>query len=164
VLNKLYLRFPYIFWEHEADVLGFSRPEKGGFAVWHNMERITGQPILMAFSSGQSAIDIEELRDPEIVALAMERLRGFYGDEIPEPVDYKITRWHSDPFSLGSYSYFALATELGDRAILGEPVGDKVLFAGEATIDRAFAQVPGAYTTGLREADRIIGRYQPETQ
>ncbi len=158
VLNKLYLRFPYVFWEREPDVLGFSRPEKGGFAVWHNMEKITGQPILMAFSSGQSAIDIEELRDPEIIALAMERLRGFYGDEIPEPMDYKITRWHSDPFSLGSYSYFALATELGDRAILAEPVGDKVLFAGEATIDRAFAQVPGAYMTGLREADRIIGR------
>jgi monoamine oxidase len=157
VLNKLYLKFPYIFWEHEPDVLGFSRPEKGGFAVWHNMERITGQPILMAFSSGQSAIDIEALRDPEIIALAMERLRGFYGDEIPEPMDYKITRWHSDPFSLGSYSYFALATELGDRAILAEPVEDKVLFAGEATIDRAFAQVPGAYMTGLREADRIIG-------
>ena len=158
VLNKLYLKFPYIFWEHEPDVLGFSRPEKGGFAVWHNMQRITGQPILMAFSSGQSAIDIEELRDPEIIALAMERLRGFYGDEIPEPIDYKITRWHSDPFSLGSYSYFALATELGDRAILAEPVGDKVLFAGEATINYGFAQVPGAYMTGLREADRIIGR------
>jgi hypothetical protein len=41
---------------------------------------------------------------------------------------------------------------------LAEPVGDKVLFAGEATIDRGFAQVPGAYMTGLREADRIISR------
>ncbi len=156
VLNKLYLKFPYIFWEHEADVLGFSRPERGGFAVWHNMERITGQPILMAFSSGQSAIDIETLRDAEIVALAMERLRDFYGNEIPEPTDYKVTRWHSDPYSLGSYSYFALATELGDRAILAEPIEHKLLFAGEATIDRAFAQVPGAYMTGLREADRIL--------
>ncbi len=157
VLNKLYLRFPHVFWEQEPDVLGFSAPERGGFAVWHNMEKITGQPILMAFTSGQSAIDIERLNDAEIVALAMERLRGFYGDGIPEPIDYQITRWHSDPFSLGSYSYFALATELGDRAILAEPVVDKVLFAGEATIDRAFAQVPGAYMTGLREADRIIG-------
>ncbi len=156
VLNKLYLKFPYAFWEHDADVLGFSRPERGGFAVWHNMERITGQPILMAFSSGQSAIDIEKLRDPQIVALAMQRLRDFYGDDIPEPTDYKITRWHSDPYALGSYSYFALATELGDRAILAEPIERKVLFAGEATIDRAFAQVPGAYMTGLREADRIL--------
>lgn len=156
VLNKLYLRFPHVFWEQEPDVLGFSSPERGGFAVWHNMEKITGQPILMGFTSGQSAIDIEALRDVEIVALAMQRLRGFYGDGIPDPIDHKITRWHADPFSLGSYSYFALATELGDRAILGEPVEDRVLFAGEATIDRAFAQVPGAYLTGLREADRII--------
>lgn len=156
VLNKLFLRFPSVFWEREPDVLGFSRLERGGFAVWHNLEKITGQPILMAFSSGQSAIDIEQLRDAEIVALAMQRLRGFYGDDIPDPTDFKVTRWHSDPFSLGSYSYFTLTTELGDRAILAEPVEDKVLFAGEATIERGFAQVPGAYLTGLREADRIL--------
>lgn len=163
VLNKLYLRFPYAFWEHEADVLGFSSPEKGGFAVWHNMERITGAPILMAFTSGQSAIDVEKLSDPEIVEKAMAVLRRTYGDGIPEPVDHKITRWSSDPFSLGSYSYFDLDTEQGDRVILSEPVGEKLLFAGEATIERAFAQVPGAYLTGIREAERIIGRYKPES-
>ncbi len=28
----------------------------------------------------------------------MERLHAFYGDGIPEPIDYEITRWHSDPF------------------------------------------------------------------
>ena len=110
-------------------------------------------------SPDETAVDTVtgSVTSSQIVALAMERLRGFYGDGIPDPIDYKITRWHSNPFSLGSYSYFALATELGDRAILAEPVGNKVLFAGEATIDRAFAQVPGAYLTGLREADRIIG-------
>jgi monoamine oxidase len=121
-----------------------------------------GFPVV-AFSSGQSAIGIEAMPDPQIVALAMERLRGFYGNEIPEPLDHEITRWHSDPFSLGSYSYFTLTTELGDRAILAEPVGDELLFAGEATMDRAFAQVPGAYMSGLREADRIIARYRAET-
>jgi polyamine oxidase len=44
--------------------------------------------------------------------------------------------------------------------ILGEPVADRVLFAGEATMERAFAQVPGAYMSGIREADRIIEWYQ----
>lgn len=43
-----------------------------------------------------------------------------------------------------------------DRAILSHPVANKVLFAGEATVDFGFSQVPGAYTSGLREAERII--------
>jgi hypothetical protein len=40
------------------------------------------------------------------------------------------TRWSQDQFAQGSYSTFAQATQLGDRALLGEPVTNKVLFAG----------------------------------
>jgi hypothetical protein len=32
-----------------------------------------------------------------------------------------VTRWSQAPFAQGSYSTFALATQLGDRALLGEP-------------------------------------------
>ena len=61
-----------------------------------------------------------------------------------------------DPFARGSYSTFAQSTQLGDRALLREPVANnKLLFAGEATVDSAFSQVPGAYASGIREADRV---------
>ncbi|PRC46765.1 hypothetical protein C6A85_88415, partial [Mycobacterium sp. ITM-2017-0098] len=37
------------------------------------------------------------------------------------------------------------------------PVGDRLSFAGEATHEEFFATVHGAYLSGLRAADRILG-------
>lgn len=159
VLNKLYMEFDRVFWEPEADTLGFSRPEDAPFAVWHNMRKATDEPILMAFSSGRIALEVEDLPDHEIVARAMATLKHAYGADIPWPKRSAITRWKRDPFALGSYSAFDRSTRLGDRKILREPVRDRLLFAGEATVDYGFAQVPGAYLSGLREAERLSQRY-----
>ena len=159
LLNKLYLEFPVSFWDENSDMLGISQAEKGGLALWVNMEKVTGKPILMAFSSGRSAAEIEQLGDAEIIELGMARLRQAYGDDIPEPVNYKISRWLSDPFAQGSYSYIGLETGLGDRRRLSLPVEARVLFAGEATLDSPSGTVPGAYLSGIREADRIVEWY-----
>ena len=38
-----------------------------------------------------------------------------------------------------------------------KPASDRVLFAGEATQPEHFATVHGAYLSGVREAQRILG-------
>ena len=47
------------------------------------------------------------------------------------------------------------------RSILGdtlpEPVGARLLFAGEATSEDYPSTVHGAYLSGLREAERVLG-------
>lgn len=39
---------------------------------------------------------------------------------------------------------------------LGDAVGERLMFAGEATNPEWFGTVHGAYLSGLREADRIL--------
>lgn len=39
---------------------------------------------------------------------------------------------------------------------LGEPVGDRLFFAGVATNPEHFGTIHGAYLSGLREGDRIL--------
>lgn len=124
------------------------------------MKKVTGRNLLMAYVSGDSAIAMEGMSDNAVEAAAMQRLRQAYGIFTPSPISRVITRWNNDPYARGSYSYMKLETNLGDRAILREPVGDRLLFAGEATMDFGFAQVPGAYSSGLREADRLIQVYE----
>ena len=82
----------------------------------------------------------------------------FPGTLVPEPLETKITRWGQDPYSLGAYSYvsFPWAKEKA-RQMLATPVHDTLLFAGEATHKGAPSTVHGAYLTGIREAERIIG-------
>lgn len=165
LLNKIFLEFrpQDQFWPSgpgQPDVIGTSSPERGAFSVWIDMKEITGKPILMAYTSGDAARTIEGWDDEQTEGEALVRLRDAFPGNVPNPINITVTRWNQDPFARGSYSTFAQSTRLGDRALLREPVANnKLLFAGEATVDSAFAQVTGAYASGLREADRLSQVY-----
>jgi polyamine oxidase len=44
-----------------------------------------------------------------------------------------------------------------DADLLGEPVGGRLLFAGEHTQSARMAYADGAMTSGIREAKRLLG-------
>jgi monoamine oxidase len=156
-LNKLYLRFPRIFWPAEADMLGYISERKGEWAEWLNLAHYTGQPVLLAFNAADYGRAIEELPDDAIVAAAMTTLRTIFGLDIPAPEAALITRWGADEFARGSYSYLALGATPDDRDDLAAPIGGRVFFAGEATSPDFAATVHGAYLSGLLAAEEILG-------
>jgi monoamine oxidase len=155
LLNKVYLRFDEVFWETETDLLGYISAEKGQWAEWLNIYKYTGQPILLAFNAATYGRAIERLADEEIVAGAMATLRQIYGPDIPNPTAWLITRWASDPFAYGSYSFIPVGASSEDYDALAEPVAHRLFFAGEATNRDYPATVHGAFLSGIREAERI---------
>jgi polyamine oxidase len=74
---------------------------------------------------------------------------------IPLPTNALITRWKSDPFSQGSYSYLAPGSSPSDRDDLRADVDGRVFFAGEATSSDYPATVHGALLEGRSAAQRI---------
>ena len=75
---------------------------------------------------------------------------------VPDPIGSLVTRWRSDPFAQGSYSFLAKGSEPRDRDALGAPSNGRLFFAGEAT-DRDFpATVHGALLSGQRAAEEIL--------
>ncbi|KAK4468293.1 hypothetical protein MN116_008444 [Schistosoma mekongi] len=149
------------------------------------------------------------LKEP-IVNRAMQILRGIFSQEgssnsncngiynnsdkkktiVPNPIDAYVTRWRSDPYSRGSYSYVAVGATGSDYDILGEPVyhptsdhvkqtknhtmeqqfhenentckpSPRIFFAGEHTCRCYPATVHGALLSGLREAARVANHYFP---
>lgn len=152
LLNKVYLKFPKIFWD---DVENISYV--GEWMLWLNYAAYNGEPILLAFEGGEKASALEELSDDEIVASAMQTLRFLYGDEIPAPESFLITRWGKDKFSFGSYSFIPLFASGDDFDALFEPVDDVLFFAGEATSRKHFATVHGAYLSGVEVGRMVIG-------
>ncbi len=155
LLNKVYLRFPEVFWDADYDFVGHIAENKGEWADFLNFYKYTGRPILMAFNAAHYGRRIEAFSDEQIVAEAMKVLRTLYGPSVPEPEAWLITRWASDPLAGGSYSYIPPGASGGDRDALAEPVSDRLFFAGEATSRQYSATVHGAYLSGLREAERI---------
>jgi monoamine oxidase len=70
------------------------------------------------------------------------------------------TAWSSDPDILGAYSC-ALAGQAHLRPRLAEPLGERLLFAGEACSLHAYGTAHGAAETGIAAAEavaRVLGR------
>jgi polyamine oxidase len=108
-------------------------------------------PVLVGIRGGAAARSLESLSDEDAVAEVVEAMTA------PEPTGAVVTRWAADPYARGSYSFVAVGSSPADQRALAEPVGDRLLFAGEATHEEFFATVHGAYMSGIREADRILG-------
>ena len=158
VLNKTCLRFPTAFWPGQYDWLEYVSARKGQWSEWiSGFERYAGVPILLGFNAARFGRDIESWSDHDIVASALQTLRTLYGQNIPDPESYQITRWASDPHALGSYSYYGVGSNRQSRIELARPVAGKLYFAGEATSPGSPATVHGAYLSGLRAAGEILG-------
>ncbi|MFN3491840.1 MAG: flavin monoamine oxidase family protein, partial [Anaerolineales bacterium] len=156
VLNKVYLKFPKIFWDAELENISYAGERTGEWAYWLNYAAYNGEPILLAFHGGDKGWALEEFSDDEIVNSAMQTLRLLYGDDIPEPESVLITRWGKDKFSYGSYSHIPPFASGADFDALFEPVDEVLFFAGEATSRKYFATVHGAYLSGIEAGELVM--------
>lgn len=156
VLNKVYLRFPTVFWaEADTDFLGHIAEAKGEWAEFLSIYKYTNLPILLCFNAGEFGSAIEHRSDEEIVTEVMAVLRKLFGADVPDPEAALITRWNADPFAGGSYSHYAPGASPDDVQALAESIDEVVFFAGEATYAEHPATVHGAYLSGLRAAQAI---------
>ena len=163
VLNKTCLLFDEVFWDEDIEFIGRVGAEKGHWAETLNLYPHTGQPILMMFNAGTYGARLEQYSDRQIVENAVAALKDVYGD-VPAPRDARITRWNSDPWTHGAYSFVPAGSSFEQYAVLGEPVDDKVFFAGEATHPDYPATVHGAFLSGVRAARQIAALHPTRIQ
>ena len=156
VLNKCYLRFPRAFWPHDVDWLEYVSAQHGEWTQWVSFQRTAQVPILLGFNAADRGREIEALSNEQIVESAMQTLKTIFGSGIPQPIDSQITRWASDPFARGSYSYNAFGSTPQMRNALATPLNRQLFFAGEATNKEYFGTAHGAYLSGLRAAKDVL--------
>ena len=157
VLDKCYLRFGQAFWPTQFDWLGQLPPSHGQWTTWLNLANALEQPVLLGFNAADFGQTLESWTDGEILDAGMTALRSIFGNGIPNPIDFQITRWGMDPFSLGSYSF---VPTLGHPQMHDDLAGnliDRVFFAGEATHRTHPSTVHGAYLSGRRAALEVRG-------
>lgn len=160
VLGKLVVRFPRRFWSAERPWLLSLPPtpqRRGIFTNWFNLEYFTAAPVLMAFTNGQAAANFDRnCRDEEVLQAGLAVLESMFPGQVPQPVSYRVTRWLSDPWALGSYTYPAVGSPLADRDSYAKPVADRVYFAGEGTQTVDFGTVHAALRSGEAAAKAIF--------
>lgn len=156
VLNKCYLRFPRAFWPHDVDWLEYVSAPHGEWTEWVSFQRAAQVPILLGFNAADRGREIEAWSDEQIVESALQTLKTIFGANIPQPIDYQITRWATDPFARGAYSYNAFGSTPEMRSALATPLNKQLFFAGEATSKDYFGTAHGAYLSGLRAAQNVL--------
>jgi monoamine oxidase len=156
VLNKCYLLFKEPFWPQDVDWLEYISDTPGAWTEWLSYWRVAKQPVLLGFNAADRGREIEKLSDEEIVASAMQTLKTVYGERIPAPTGFQVTRWASDPFAFGSYSFNAVGSTPGMRKTLAAFLDKKLFFAGEASHSAYFGTAHGAYLSGLHAAKEIL--------
>jgi monoamine oxidase len=155
LLDKTFLRFSEPFWP-EKDVIAFLSDRSDHWADIFNLQKVCGQPVLMALKSGRAARADEQRPDAELVDQLTGQLRLAFGNRVGAPQGWHISRWASDPHAFGSYSYLRRGSTLADRDALAAPIGGRLYFAGEATHRDHASTVHGAYLSGLREAEQML--------
>jgi len=155
VLNKTFLRFERAFWPHDVDWLEHRSQQPGHWTQWVSFQQALGQPVLLGFNAAQRARELEGLSDAQVVESAMQTLRSIFGPRVPRPVAFQITRWASDPFARGSYSFHAVGSTPKMRDRLAESLQGRVFWAGEATHRQHFGTAHGALLSGLRAANEM---------
>ena len=108
-------------------------------AAWRLVVRVLGRPL--------------ERRVTEV----LELVRSVTGIEPPAPTAVAASDWAVDPYSRGAYSFIRLGSSRKDLDLLGEPIGGRLVFAGEATGSARTGFADGAMRTGIREAKRLLG-------
>ena len=133
------------------------------------------EAILIQFLAGKAADRIDPppggygsgsgsnigLTDKEIIKESMHTLRLIFGDgihnNVPEPICKPIvTRWNNDQYSYGSYSYTKINSSAKMYTDIAAPATPSLFFAGEHTSKHYHSTVHGAWSTGKREAERIM--------
>lgn len=165
-LNKIVLCFDKIFWDPHINVFGqvpLTTSSRGELFLFWNLYKA---PVLLSLVAGESASIMENISDDIIIGRCMAVLRMIFGNsQVPQPKEVVVTRWRSDPWTRGSYSFVSVDSSGKDYEYLSEPIVPptasqanqvpRVFFAGEHTCKNYPATVHGALLSGLREARRM---------
>ncbi len=162
-VNKIVCVFPSVFWPNVSffgvapNTTGATR---GLLRLFTNYNKVNGAPVLVTYALGDDATAFESLSQAQVEALVLQRLQELFPSTFVAPSRVVFTRWGSDPFARGTYSYAKLGMVSTndidtDWATYAAPVNQRVFFAGEATTRQYRATVHGAYLSGL-EAARLV--------
>ncbi|SJL08438.1 related to polyamine oxidase precursor [Armillaria ostoyae] len=156
--TKIFLKFPEKFW-FDTELALYADPTRGTYPVWQSLDHpnfFPGSGLIFATVTGDWSLRVEALSDKQVQDEAMDVLRKMYPNvTIPEPTEFLFPRWNSDPLYRGSYSNWPPSFFSQHHNNLRSNI-DRLYFAGEATSQKYFGFLQGAYDEGLKVATNMV--------
>lgn len=146
------------FWEDEYPGLGFLLGAAEVPTWWTQTPGKSGW--LTGWMAGRAArahthLSTEMLREAALKSLAQTFSRDLYTLEVLLEESH-IFNWSNDPHTLGSYAYATVDSKAA-QAVLSQPLGGRVYFAGEYMYDGpAMGTVEAALWSGRDVASKLL--------
>lgn len=158
IQNRVYLTFETTFWDSEVQAFHCCPDTRFQFfnMAVHGLGSMLSVIVRPPFSQ-----QLEKMDDESVVKEVLDVLQTMF-PEVPAPTSYKISRWGSDPFARGSFSYIPSGSSLDDVHALAKK-HHFIYFAGEATSDEEMQMARGAFTSGIRAAGEILNDFVNES-
>jgi polyamine oxidase len=154
--EKVVLAFETAFWREE----GLSHqvlfpPETDEPSMWvFDLDAFGAGPALSCHVFHGATHRVTEDRDA--VRWCLDKLTTAFGRRLPDPTGSVVSSWAADRFTGGSYTHCPPGSTPSDADLLGEPLAGRLLFAGEHTQSARLGYADGAFSSGRREALRLL--------
>lgn len=158
IVNKVALKFSTPFWDNSQTYFGLGQTsgELGKYSYFLNTNSYAPQTnTLVAIVTGNYNRVYEALTDQQIQTEVMEALGKMFGNNLPQPISIKATRWGQAEFIKGSYTFVPAGGTDAAFSVLATPIANKLAFAGEHTSTLYRGTVHGAWLSGLQAAERV---------
>ncbi len=120
------------------------------------LANVSRSPLCFVDVGGRFGRELAAEGEKAMVAFAQEWLAGLYGTDMKKAVrSAQATQWDKEPWVLGAWSSAAPGAQSA-RAVLMEPLRDRVWFAGEAAHETLWGTVNGAWQSGERAAEAAL--------
>ncbi len=153
-LEKVVLRWDEPWWSGGIEMI--DEDASGRFPEVYDLSEGAGGPAMVALYGGRFAREVQgSWTDEALVDGLLADLAQATGEDIPAPSATAVTHWTTDPYAGGSYSFLPVGATDDDLDALGEPEGERLRFAGEATVFDYYGNVHAAMMSGIREAHAL---------
>ena len=121
---KIFANFPTKFWD-DVEVIAHASSERGYFPLFisQNIFLPPGSNILHITLTGEIADRVTLQNETDTKAELVEVLRGIYGNSVPEPTNFILIDWLTDPYVLGSFSNIPVGVTDEVFSTLAAPIG-----------------------------------------
>lgn len=114
--------------------------------------------LMVGFVGGDFAWEIEAAGEAAAVDFVSDRLVDIFGSDLRQRIGRSLmTNWGGERLTRGAYAA-ARPGRAGARAILAEPVGERIWFAGEALAGSLIQTAGGARVSGESVARAVAAR------
>lgn len=145
IADKAFIAVDRPEWPHDAHLIGDSHR---ACTASHRLSPF-GWPVIESFFGGDCA---DRLEDGDAAAFAIDELVTLLGNDWRQRLTpITATRWRHEAWIEGSYSHARIGYA-DQRAVLAQPIYNRIFFPGEACSPHDFSTAHGAHDTGIAAA------------